>query len=54
VEGVECGVVLRTELPAASELKTHIEDVCVSDSFCDRNAAAQGLCSSVDASKSKS
>jgi hypothetical protein len=54
VEGVEYEVVLRAELPATSELKAQSEAVCVAGSFRDSSAPAQGLCSSVAASKSKS
>ena len=54
VEGVECEVVLSAERPASSELKAQAETVCVADSFRDSNVPAQGLCSSVAASKSNS
>ena len=54
VEGVEYEVVLKAELPATSELKAYSEVVCVADSFRNSSAPAQGLCSSVAASKSKS
>ena len=54
MEGVEYEVFLRAELPATSQLKGQIEAVCIAESFHGSNAPAQGLCSSVAASKSKS
>jgi hypothetical protein len=53
VEGVECEVVL-WELPATSLLKAQSEAACVADCLRDSSAPAQGLCSSVAATKSKS
>jgi len=52
VEGAEYEVVLRAELPATTELKAQSDAVCVANSS--SSAPAQGLCSSVAASKSKS
>ena len=54
MEGEEYEVVLRAELAATSELEAQSEAVCVADSFRNSSAPAQGLCSSVTASKSKS
>jgi hypothetical protein len=52
VEGEENEIVLREELPATSELQAQSE--AVPFSFYDSSAPAQGFCTSVAASKSKS
>ena len=54
MEGEEYKVILKAELAVISELEAHSEAVCVADSFHNSSAPAQGLCSSVAASKSKS